>query len=80
MCSLILDLYLHLHIHTPEARVCASTHAHASTCVYTHYKKHEDIVVILSTCTEKVPSLNLSWGIAMTTEVHMVFLNPSKQM
>jgi len=40
VCSLILHLHLHLNTHThTEARACASTFAHASTPMYTHYRK-----------------------------------------
>jgi hypothetical protein len=48
--------------------------------MYTHYKQQEDIALMPWTYIQKVPSSNLGWGIAITTEVFMVFLNPSKHM
>ena len=40
-------IYTYTHTHRGEAWACASTHAHASTNMYTHYKKQEDIAVML---------------------------------
>jgi hypothetical protein len=79
MRSHTLHLYLHLHLHT-QARPCTSTHTHASTHINTHYKQQENTAVTLWIYTEKVPIFNLGWGIAMTSEIFMVFLNPSRCM
>jgi len=58
--------------------ICTCKHSHVPCTHIT--KKQEDIAVMLQTCTEKVPSLKLSWGINMTNEVYMVFLTPSRQI
>lgn len=81
MCSLILHLHLHLNTHRGNGmrkHICTCKHSHVPCTHIT--KKQEDIAVMLQTCTEKVPSLNLSWGINMTNEVYMVFLILSRQI